>query len=144
MARFSEQYLLPALRGMIEAEQIVSLCVEDAIYNFCGRISKELGISPHVLHSSARDFLSTYKEPEPVGVCKCRAKTKAKEPCPWKPLWHGFCKTHQDQYTKEVRQMDRMRETARAAIMHIGHNPGEWREDCPGCAAKGRPSGAQL
>jgi hypothetical protein len=135
MARVTEQYLLPALQGILEADKALNLCVEEALMDFCDTLTKKLKVSPHVLNTAVHEFMKDYKEPEPRGIVNCRGKTKTRGPCGFKPQWHGYCKIHEDQYTTKVRQADRMKKTAESStIVHIGHNPWEgFHKGCPGC-----------
>ena len=140
MARFTQQYLLPVLQGAVDADKVLAYSVEDALFSFCDVLSKKVGVSAHVLHREARAFLATYEESDPCSVTRCKGackKDRNGRTCPFKPLWHGYCKKHEYQYDEKVRENERIARRAENQIVHKGHGPDETDvPGCPGCEKK--------
>jgi hypothetical protein len=139
MTDFAKRYVVPVLRGSVEADRVLSYAVENAVYAFCDTLSKKGLISPHFLHKEAKEFLEARngQQVEGEGLLRCRGKTAKNAACSNKPQWHGFCKVHEDQYTAKVREADRVKRAAETVIVHRGHGPDvEFLEGCPGCAKK--------
>jgi len=141
MARFAQQYIVPALRGVVEVDKVMLHCVEEALYAYSDALSAKLAISPHVLHKEIKTFLEEYKEIDPVEVTQCRGRTEKNTRCMHRPMWHGFCKKHECQYYDKVKEHDRLVRRRANAIVHVGHGPTDGFVDgCPGCEKKKRAS----